>query len=81
VTELKDKAPAYSALDPAVMRLSGALDESRAPRPSPTRCRRWSISAMASRRRRLAVAAATQAAGEGADAAKLIRSALKEIAK
>ena len=50
VTELKDKAPAYTDLDPAVVRLSGALDEKRAPRPVPMRSRRWSISAMASRR-------------------------------
>src|SRR5450755_1441454 len=33
VTELKDKAPAYSDLDPAVIRLSGALDARRAPQP------------------------------------------------
>ena len=31
VTELKDKAPAYAGLDPAVVRLSGAVDEKRAP--------------------------------------------------
>src|SRR5438093_8289288 len=33
VIELKDKAPAYSDLDPAVINLSGALSEKRAPRP------------------------------------------------
>src|SRR5947209_19135557 len=33
VTELKDKAPAYADLDPAVIRLSGAIDERRAPQP------------------------------------------------
>ncbi len=33
VTELKDKAPAYTDVDPALVRLSGALDEKRAPRP------------------------------------------------
>ena len=33
VTELKDKAPAYTDFDPAVVRLSGALDEQRAPQP------------------------------------------------
>src|SRR6201991_3619593 len=33
VTELKDKAPAYADLDPAVVRLSGAVDERRAPQP------------------------------------------------
>src|SRR6202790_1481130 len=31
VTELKDKAPAYTDVDPALVRLSGALDEKRAP--------------------------------------------------
>ena len=31
VTELKDKAPAYTDIDPALVRLSGALDEKRAP--------------------------------------------------
>src|SRR6202007_2884106 len=33
VTELKDKAPAYAAIDPAVMRLSGDVAEKRAPQP------------------------------------------------
>src|SRR5437763_10094862 len=31
VSELKDKAPAYAQVDPAVVRLSGALDDRRAP--------------------------------------------------
>src|SRR6266699_2709903 len=33
VTELKDKAPALAAVDPAMVRLSGAVDDKRAPRP------------------------------------------------
>src|SRR6476660_3045499 len=33
VTELKAKAPAYADIDPAVIRLSGAVDENRAPKP------------------------------------------------
>ena len=33
VTELKDKAPAYAAVDPAVIRLSGAVEDRRAPQP------------------------------------------------
>ena len=33
VTELKDKAPAYTDVDPALVRLSGALEEKRAPQP------------------------------------------------
>src|ERR1700740_1032486 len=31
VTELKDKAPAYTDVDPAVVRLAGSLEEKRAP--------------------------------------------------
>src|SRR5947209_14687310 len=33
VTELKDKAPAYAGIDPAVIRLSGAVEDKRAPQP------------------------------------------------
>ena len=33
VTELKDKAPAFADIDPAVVHLAGALDEKRAPQP------------------------------------------------
>src|SRR5579884_3254393 len=33
VTELKDKAPAYTQLDPALVRLSGAVEDRRAPQP------------------------------------------------
>ena len=81
VTELKDKAPAYSSIDPAVMRLSGALDESRAPRPVADAVSALINLGYGQPQAAAAVAAATQAAGEGADAAKLIRTALKEIAK
>ena len=52
LTELKDKAPALADVDPAVVRLSGALDERSAPQPSAMPSRPWSISAMASRRPR-----------------------------
>src|ERR1700676_3694888 len=81
VTELKDKAPAYSALDPAVIRLSGALDESRAPRPVTDAVSALVNLGYGQPQAAAAVAAATQPAGEGADAASLIRAALKEIAK
>ena len=33
VTELKDKAPAFANVDPALVHLSGAIDNDRAPRP------------------------------------------------
>ena len=33
VIELMDKAPAFSDLDPSVIRLSGEVEDKRAPRP------------------------------------------------
>src|SRR5207249_371817 len=33
VSELKDKAPAFANVDPALVHLSGAIDDARAPRP------------------------------------------------
>jgi holliday junction DNA helicase RuvA len=33
VTELKDRAPAFSNVDPALVQLSGAMDDKRAPQP------------------------------------------------
>jgi Holliday junction DNA helicase RuvA len=81
VTELKDKAPALAAVDPAVVRLTGALDERSAPQPL-----RDAVSALVNLGygqplAAAAIAAAARAAGEGADAKSLIRLGLKEIAK
>jgi Holliday junction DNA helicase RuvA len=81
VTELKDKAPAYVAVDPAVIRLSGALEEKRAPQPVAD-----AISALVNLgygqpQAAAAIAAAMKDAGEGADAARLIRLGLKELSK
>jgi holliday junction DNA helicase RuvA len=81
VTELKDKAPAYSSLDPAVVRLSGALDERRAPRPVADAVSALVNLGYGQPQAAAAVAAATQQTGEDADAAKLIRAALKELAR
>ena len=68
VTELKDKAPAYADVDPAVIRLSGAVEDAGARRSrSRTRSRRWSISATVSRRRRPAIAPPRATPGEGAE--------------
>jgi len=47
VTELKDKAPAFANVDPAVVHLAGAIDDQRAPRPVADAISAWSISAMA----------------------------------
>jgi holliday junction DNA helicase RuvA len=81
VTELKDKAPALSAVDPAVARLAGAIDERRAPQPV-----RDAVSALvnlgyAEVQAAAAIAAAAREAGEAADTARLIRLGLKELAK
>jgi Holliday junction DNA helicase RuvA len=81
VTELKDKAPAYADLDPAVVRLSGALEDKRAPRPVAD-----AVSALVNLgyghpQAAAAIAAAARSEGEDADVSKLIRLGLKELAK
>jgi holliday junction DNA helicase RuvA len=81
VTELKDKAPAYTALDPAVVRLSGAVDERRAPAPVADAVSALVNLGYGQPQAAAAVAAATRAAGEGADARQLIRLGLRELGK
>jgi holliday junction DNA helicase RuvA len=81
VIELKDKAPGFSDLDPAVIKLSGALEERRAPQPV-----RDAVSALVNLgygqpQAAAAIAAAARGAGEGAETAQLIRLGLKELAK
>jgi holliday junction DNA helicase RuvA len=81
VSELKDKAPAYADVDPAVVRLAGAIEDRRAPQPITD-----AISALVNLgygqpQAAAAIAAATRSAGEGADARALIRLGLKELAK
>ncbi|MET0277544.1 MAG: Holliday junction branch migration protein RuvA [Pseudorhodoplanes sp.] len=81
VTELKDKAPAFADVDPALVRLSGAVDEDRGPQPI-----RDAVSALVNLgygqpQAAAAIAAASREAGEGADTARLIRLGLKELAR
>ena len=81
VTELKDKAPAYTSVDPAIVRLTGEVEERRAPQPVLD-----AISALVNLgygqpQAAAAVAAANREAGEGADAAALIRRGLRELAR
>jgi holliday junction DNA helicase RuvA len=81
VTELKDKAPAYANLDPAVIRLSGALEDKRAPQPVAD-----AVSALVNLgyghpQAAAAIAAAARSEGESADVTRLIRIGLKELAK
>jgi len=81
VTELKDKAPAYAAVDPAVVRLSGALDERQAPQPVADAISALVNLGYAQPQAAAAIAAAVRDAGEGADAARLIRFGLRELSK
>ena len=81
VTELKDKAPAFANVDPALVNLSGAIDDQRAPRPVTD-----AISALVNLgygqpQAAVAVASASRSAGEHAETAQLIRLGLKELAK
>jgi Holliday junction DNA helicase RuvA len=81
VTELKDKAPTYASVDPAVVRLSGALEEKRAPQPVAD-----AVSALVNLgyghpQAAAAIAAAARNAGESAETAQLIRLGLKELAR
>ena len=81
VTELKDKAPAYADVDPAVIHLSGAVDEKRAPQPVSDAVSALVNLGYGQPQAAAAVAAAARTAGEGADAKSLIRLGLKEISK
>src|SRR6185437_6159475 len=81
VTELKDKAPAFTNVDPALVHLSGAIDDQRAPRPVTD-----AISALVNLgygqpQAAVAIAQASRSAGENAETAQLIRLGLKELAK
>ena len=81
VTELKDKAPAFANVDPALVHLSGAIDDHRAPRPVTD-----AISALVNLgygqpQAAAAIASASRSAGENAETAQLIRLGLKELAR
>ncbi len=80
-TELKDKAPAYANLDPSVIRLSGIVEEKRAPQPIADAVSALINLGYGQPQAASAVAAALRSAGETADAASLIRLGLKELAK
>lgn len=81
ITELKDKAPAFASVDPALVHLSGAIDHDQAPRPVTD-----AISALVNLgygqpQAAAAIAGASRVAGENAETAQLIRLGLKELAK
>jgi Holliday junction DNA helicase RuvA len=81
VTELKDKAPAYAEVDPALVWLSGALEDKRAPQPISDAVSALVNLGYGQPQAAAAVAAAARSAGEGAEVKTLIRLGLKELAK
>ena len=81
VTELKDKAPALTMVDPAVVRMSGAVDDKRAPRPVMDAVSALVNLGYGQPQAMAAIAAAVRDAGDGADTARLIRLGLKELSK
>ena len=81
VTELKDKAPKYIELDPAVVHLAGTLEERRAPQPVADAVSALVNLGYGQPQAAAAIAAAVRGAGEGAESAQLIRLGLKELAK
>ena len=80
VAELKDKAPAFGAVDPLVARLSGDTEAENAPSAV-----RDAISALVNLgygrpQAAAAIAASVKKLGEGAETGALIRQGLKELA-
>ena len=80
VTELKDKAPAYAEIDPAVVRLSGAIEDQRAPRPVADAVSALVNLGYGQPQAAAAIAAAARSIGEGADV-RADPLGLKELAK
>jgi holliday junction DNA helicase RuvA len=81
VTELKDKVQALTPVDPAVIRLSGALDERSAPQPVSDAVSALVNLGYGQPQAAAAIAVAARAAGDGADTRQLIRLGLKELGK
>ena len=80
VAELKDKAPAFGSIDPAVARLAGEDEAKGAPKPVQD-----AISALVNLgygrpQAAAAVAASVKALGDAAETSALIRRGLKELA-
>ena len=81
VAEMKDKVPAFAALDPALARLSGAVEDGRAPPPVADAVSALVNLGYAPAQASAAVAAAVKDAGVDAEARVLIRLGLRELAR
>ena len=81
VAELKDKAPAFAAFDPALIRLSGTLEDKKAPQPVSDAVSALVNLGYAQVQASAAIAAALKQAGDEAEAKTLIRLGLRELAR
>lgn len=81
VTELKDKAPVFGSVDPAVVQLTGDLQDKRASGPVTDAVSALVNLGYGQPQAAAAVAAAVKAGGENAETGTLIRLALKELAR
>ena len=81
VAELKDKAPTFGPVDPNVIRLSGAVEDKKAPQPVTDAVSALVNLGYGQPQASAAVAAALRQAGEAAEARTLIRLGLRELAK
>jgi Holliday junction DNA helicase RuvA len=81
VTELKDRAPAFTDIAPDVARLQGDLGDRRAPAPVADAVSALVNLGYGQAQASAAIAAALREAGETAETAKLIRLGLRELAR
>jgi holliday junction DNA helicase RuvA len=81
VTELKDKAPAFASVDPAVVKLQGDLGDRRAPQPVSDAVSALVHLGYGEIQASTAIAAAVRQAGDNATTEILIRFGLKELAR
>jgi holliday junction DNA helicase RuvA len=81
VTELKDKAPAFTDIAPDVAKLQGDLGDRRAPAPVSDAVSALVNLGYGQAQASAAVAAALREAGSEAETSKLIRLGLKEMAR
>ena len=79
--ELKDKAPAFGSIDPALMQLSGAIEAKAVARPVSDAISALTNLGYPQAQAQAAIAAAITALGDGAETGQLIRQGLKELAK
>lgn len=79
--ELKDKAPAFGMVDPALMQLSGAIEAKALPRPVSDAISALTNLGYPQAQAQSAIVAAMAALGDGAETGQLIRQGLKELAK